>query len=750
MKNLAIESNAPWIALTETWLNPDILSAEVQIKGMNLYRADREGRTHGGCALYVRSDLTSELVAVHSNMACDTLIVKIKSLNLLIFVNYRPPDSTEEEFQEQLDICQEAIDNITAKDVKVKDIFQVGDFNLKCISWPSRKIYSRLVINKASDKRQAEMLLRYMEKNFLENCVTTPTRGENILDLCLSNNHTLINFYCTTINNKFSDHNTLEFDLNFSYNLDEKKEKKQNPYKSKVYEYECEMADEEDWMRFAKLLDKTNVEKEFGGFENVHTKVHKFINLLESLSALVFRKKKAFLEEEENGENNKKSRNKIPKKVRQLMKRQKKLSGQIYSSKSWEKNYNKMQELKEVEEALEESYKQKRVKKEQEAVKNLMKNPRFFYSYSRHFTKTNEKMSGFVTKNGEIVTDPFQQSEMLREQYESVYSKPDPAYSVSDDFFTRCEDCAMEKVHECVEDRWNYPEVEPRPPSSCSHKAAPPPSVQDAEQEQEERSMNQEQEVRGRDDCRECRLNNIAGIEPEDHSNPHFDFQDFSVALDSLSSTAAPGPDGIPAIMLKKGKNTICHILYHIFKTSMDSGEIPDLLKLAYIVPVHKSGSKAVPAHYRNLSLTSHLIKTFERVLVKGLVAYLEWRGKMDPRQHGSRAGRSTLSQLLLHYDLLMKALEEGDNIDVIYLDFAKAFDKVDHGLLLHKLKTLGVKGKLGKWIQVFLTSRTQQVLVDGKRSSIFFLLLRGPPRVRPGPDALPDIHLRYSRGFEC
>ena len=96
-------------------------------------------------------------------------------------------------------------------------------------------------------------------------------------------------------------------------------------------------------------------------------------------------------------------------------------------------------------------------------------------------------------------------------------------------------------------------------------------------------------------------------------------------------------------------------------------------------------------------------MKTFERVLVKALVSYLEFRWKMDSRQHGLRAGRSTLSRFLLHFNLVLKALEEGKNVDAIYLDFAKAFDKVDHGMLLHKIKSQGIKGKMGRWIQNFL-----------------------------------------------
>ena len=89
----------------------------------------------------------------------------------------------------------------------------------------------------------------------------------------------------------------------------------------------------------------------------------------------------------------------------------------------------------------------------------------------------------------------------------------------------------------------------------------------------------------------------------------------------------------------------------------------------------------------------------------------------MDDNQHGSRAGRSTLSQLLEHQDEILKELEEGNNVDAVYLDFSKAFDKCDHGILLHKIRKLKIKGKLGRWIQNFLKDRKQAVIVDRIRS---------------------------------
>ena len=89
----------------------------------------------------------------------------------------------------------------------------------------------------------------------------------------------------------------------------------------------------------------------------------------------------------------------------------------------------------------------------------------------------------------------------------------------------------------------------------------------------------------------------------------------------------------------------------------------------------------------------------------------------MNPKQHGFRSGRSCLSQLLEHHKILLE-LEKSNNVDVIYLDFAKAFDKVDHGILLNKLKKIGINGKIGVWIHDFILNRKQCVAVNGTTSS--------------------------------
>ena len=100
----------------------------------------------------------------------------------------------------------------------------------------------------------------------------------------------------------------------------------------------------------------------------------------------------------------------------------------------------------------------------------------------------------------------------------------------------------------------------------------------------------------------------------------------------------------------------------------------------------------------------------------------------------GSRAKRSTLSQLLQYQDDIKKALENEDNLDSVYLDFAKAYAKVDRGILLHKLKKMGITGRIGRWILNFLTGRQQKVMMRGRKSSIFLLVSRVPQGSVLGP----------------
>ena len=142
------------------------------------------------------------------------------------------------------------------------------------------------------------------------------------------------------------------------------------------------------------------------------------------------------------------------------------------------------------------------------------------------------------------------------------------------------------------------------------------------------------------------------------------------------------------------------------------------MYKTQMITPVHKKDSRALAANYRPISLTSHIIKIFERIIRKKLVEHLEFNQILCKNQHGFRKGYSCLTQLLKHIDDILHNLNEDKETDVVYLDFEKAFDKVDHEILLAKLRNYQITGKLYNWLVEYLKDRSQIVVVNGSKSS--------------------------------
>merc|ERR1712074_422716 len=119
----------------------------------------------------------------------------------------------------------------------------------------------------------------------------------------------------------------------------------------------------------------------------------------------------------------------------------------------------------------------------------------------------------------------------------------------------------------------------------------------------------------------------------------------------------------------------------------------------------------------RPVSLTSHIMKVFESVIKKKIIKHLIEKQKFNDGQHGFVPGRSTQTQLLCHYNDIYEALHEGKRLDTVFLDFAKAFDKVDHNILLEKVKKHGIGGKIGRWIMEFLNGRKFRVVANGYMS---------------------------------
>ena len=154
-----------------------------------------------------------------------------------------------------------------------------------------------------------------------------------------------------------------------------------------------------------------------------------------------------------------------------------------------------------------------------------------------------------------------------------------------------------------------------------------------------------------------------------------------------------------------------------LFNLSFSTGCIPSEWKLGLVVPVHKKGEKGSVENYRPISLTSLIMKIFERCIKTELFSACV--DALDSRQHGFINDKSCTTQLVPFTHDLALALNNKSRFDIIYFDFAKAFDSVSHDLILHKLKNqYKIDGLMLKFIKSYLEGRTQQVVVGGYTSS--------------------------------
>ena len=131
----------------------------------------------------------------------------------------------------------------------------------------------------------------------------------------------------------------------------------------------------------------------------------------------------------------------------------------------------------------------------------------------------------------------------------------------------------------------------------------------------------------------------------------------------------------------------------------MESSQIPKIWKEANVAATFKNGTKSKPENYRPISLTSAPGKLLERIIRGAIVKHMEENNLFSKVQHGFVSGRSCTTQLLQLMEELTEALDSNEDVDIIYLDFCKAFDRVHHKRLLKKLWGYGIQGKSHSWI---------------------------------------------------
>ena len=630
LQEMMEDSNTLLAALTETHLNSDVLDAEVNMRGYEIYRADRVDRVKGGVAVYLKKEYAPDCItlAKGSRGLVEYILLHIKKLDLIVANVYRSPVAQSPDFVHAMNTIKTCIGQLEERSSVV---VICGDFNMPRTSWSGG--FTRG--GSLEERLQADHLLELQSELLLTQMVDLPTRGENVLDLCFTNDDSFI-LDLRTEDSIMTDHRLIRIKVMLGYptdSIDGEGARSEIGFANLNFFHSSIC-----WDSLVEDLQDLNW-SEVCEEEEVNQVYNLFHDSLFDVCQRHIPKKRAV-----------KRRRDIPRDRRTLMKQKNKLVKRRMRARG---DIGLDLRIQQIDNQISLSHIEEQRREEELAVEAIRNNSKYFFSYAKSKRVCRPDI-GPLEQDGALISDPGEMAEILRLQYESVFSQP-------------------------------------MQPSSLNISPA---------------------------------SDGVA----EDLPSIRFRSEDFVEAAGELRSNSAAGPDGIPAVLIKKCIVPLSVPLQHLWTQSMRTGRIPTELKVGKITPIYKGGNKCEPKNYRPVALTSHVIKLFEKILTKRLQEFLEESGQMCSSQHGFRRGRSCLSQLLDHYQKILGALSEGENVDVVYLDFAKAFDKVDHTILLEKVHSAGIRGEICNWIKEFLTGRKQFVAVMGSASQ-YSDVLSGVPQ---------------------
>jgi len=595
------DHNPDVLVLSETWLSPDILSTEFLPHHYNVFRKDREDGYGGVLIAYKNSFACYEL---HYDSSVEIVVSKfiLNKQSLIICSLYRPPNR-DLEYMENL--CQQ-LHNICLTNLDTP-IWIAGDVNLPNIDWESL-----CIDNNTYPIALCEKFIELTSNHGFTQVVKSPTRGENILDIFLTNRPSLVN--CCNVVPGISDHEAIVVQSSIVAPL--------QTTQHNIYLWN--KADNRGMKDTALNLCNSFLEN-YSVSTNVEVLWEQFKAIcLECLN---------YIPSKTINLNNKKQPW-ISRHIRRLSRKKQRLYNLAKLSQSpqhWQAYYKLK---KEVSNTCRNAY--------NNYVSSLVENGHItkkLWSYIKHQRKDNSSIPP-LSHNGSMHTDPSQKAEILNNFFASIFTN-DTSTSPT-----------LEKSH--------TPDIAPI-------------------------------------------TVDIYGVKN---------------LLDNLDPHKATGPDNIPTRLLKQLSAELAPVLTMVFQASLEQSHVPADWKTANIVPIHKNGSRNAPNNYRPISLTSICCKLLEHIIYSHMVSHFNSNQILSDIQHGFRQGRSCETQLLLTINDLAKNLDKNLQTDVILLDFSKAFDRVSHSFLIHKLEHYGIRGNLLTWLENFLDQRTQRVMIDGHFSS--------------------------------
>ena len=197
-------------------------------------------------------------------------------------------------------------------------------------------------------------------------------------------------------------------------------------------------------------------------------------------------------------------------------------------------------------------------------------------------------------------------------------------------------------------------------------------------------------------------------------------------SINKLKPKKSTGPDEIPPFIYKGCAELLAKPLAYLFNLSIEKECFPETLKNAMVTPIFKKGKKNDIRNYRPISILSSITKVFENIIYSDIYEYVKL--KISKFQHGFVADKSTVTNLCILSECISEAIGDNEQLDVVYTDCEKAFDKVDHGIILNKLRNIGFSQKAFNLIKSYLVDRNQTVKI-GRCFSDQYVSTSGVPQ---------------------